>query len=268
MKQKRKLRRKPKNYFESYKLNKPPIHTGEKINESLLKSYLDPYIQGIINCLNLLTNAIEMHPTLELEQVEDSNKVVQLLLMKSVNDLRSLWLLSKKGYSIQAADLAGSLYESFIQINYIANNNELAREWIEHSNPKRLPDNVYNYTKAVFDKIAPEHPELTNTFYSVYSELCKAKHGNPLLLKNHFYKIEGDTLIADYGPELSRESIKLTCYSICWSIRFMIISINSFINSHLAKYDLSFEELKSQHDSVYEYYEYIYKLYSETWSNT
>ncbi len=249
------------------KLNKPSIDSGENFNEKKLTSHLYPYIKGIINCLNVVSTAINMHPTLDIERVDASTKVVNLLLMKCVNDLRSLWILSKKGYSIQAASLASSLYESFIQINYIGNNNGRAQEWIDHTDPKWLPQSMKNYTNIVFEELAPEHPELSNNFYAVYSRLCRAKHGNPLLLKNHFYEIKGSNIIADYGPENSEDSIELTCFSIQWSIRFMNLAISSFINKHLSVYNLPFGELVEKYDRISQYHEKLEATYRQKWGN-
>ncbi|MDN4618424.1 hypothetical protein QCD85_09970 [Paenibacillus sp. PsM32] len=244
------------------------ISEGEDSNELYLQKELEPYIKGLIKCMEVVGMAVEAHPPIKLSQTSSSLKVVQTLLIKSTNDIRSLWILGAKGYSIQAATIASSLFESSIMINYIGDNDDLANEWIKHTNPAGLPKKLGAYTEEVFKKLVTDYDSATREQLDVYGILCRAKHGNPTLLKVHYYKLEDDTIVADYGPENGEESIKLTCFSIENSISFMMIALESFINNHLSKFQIDFSNLITKFEETRLYYDELVTTSIKRWGKT
>ncbi|MEK4351323.1 hypothetical protein MKX41_10785 [Paenibacillus sp. FSL R5-0475] len=241
------------------------IEEGENIVEEVLSIELAPYILGIQKAINTISTAVSLIPTMNLNDVSISLKVVNSLLMKSINDLRVIWLLSTKGYSIQAATVASSLYESAFNLAYIGNSDSLARIWNNHNDTTNTPfGSIKKITSEAIKKQSPENfISISNVEYSKYSQLCMAKHANPINQKNHVYKYEEGTIIADSGPEASNHSIRVTCFSIVTSLGFIGYAIVSYVNEHLASYNTA--ELVSEFDELGKYHTMLYDQFQAKW---
>ncbi|MNO65008.1 hypothetical protein D3C76_557470 [compost metagenome] len=126
------------------------------------------------------------------------------MLAKVLNDLRTASILSSTGYSSQAATIVSSLYESAFMIAYIGDNDNLANKWIEHEDATRLVITIKELTKQGLKKIdAPNYEELYLQEYNEYKQSSMIKHGT----------VEGDSVIAKFGPEASEFSGRFFLYT-------------------------------------------------------
>ena len=242
------------------------INEGEKIIEEQLKDELQLHIIGVNNCCNLISKAIEVTPEMNIDSVPSSLKVVTSLLAKVINDLRSAAILSSKGYSIQSATLISSLYEAAFMITFIGNDDQLAEKWIGHNDPKRLFINVYDLTENGLKNInAPNYKDLANSEYQKYRQLCMVKHGNPLIQKGHVFEIEGNTIVASFGPEISEQSIRVSWFALENAINYSMIALSSYINCHLMSNTT--EEVIRLFQDLKELYKVLNTKAVERWAN-
>ncbi|RAV19475.1 DUF5677 domain-containing protein [Paenibacillus contaminans] len=246
--------------------NQPLIDEGEKIIEGQLMDEMQLHLIGCKNCCNVIAKSIEAFPVMDVNNVTSSIKVVTSLLAKILNDLRAASILSARGYSIQAATLASSLYESAFMIAYIGNNNDLADKWINHEDPSNLFISVKKLTEQGLKNInAPNYKELSEREYNNYRQLCMVKHGNPLIQKNHVYSMEGNSVVAIFGPETSEPSIRVSWFALENAINYSMIALSSYINCHLQTKTSS--EIFEQFDDLKEVYKELHKKAVERWGN-
>ncbi|MGQ3479148.1 hypothetical protein [Paenibacillus sp. TY11] len=215
------------------------IEEGEKQVELILEPHLKPYITGNIMACEVISVAINILPTLNLRDVSSSLKATTSLLIKNVNDLRTMRILAAKGYSTQTATIASSLYESSYMLAYIAGDEELANQWIEHTDPRNLPTGIKKFTEEALKKQVDDYEQIARQEYHKYHQLCMAKHSNPLIQKNHGFLIEESNVIAEFGPEIGEHSIRLSCFALENSISFVMTGLVAYINAHLINYDIS-----------------------------
>lgn len=246
--------------------NKPLINEGERIIEKELKNDLQLHIIGVNNTCNLIAKSIEAFPEMNLDEVTSSVKVVYTLLAKVMNDLRAAAIVAARGYSIQAATLASSLYETAFMIAYIGNNNERADKWIDHEDPKKLFINVYDLTKQGLKNIdVPNFKELAEIEYEKYRQLCMVKHSNPLVQKSHVYTIEENSVVANFGPETTEQSVRVSWFAIENAINCSMIGISSFINFHLCTNATT--EIVTLFKDLKELYQVLNSKAVERWGN-
>jgi hypothetical protein len=110
-----------------------------------------------------------------------------LFLKKSLNDLRSTWLLLQHGYTSQAAAVAASLFENALTVTCLAGNEANARI-LENHDSDGLPWSIQqmakihsrrqqNEARAAHLKSDSEVYETTwREVYAGYIWLCKIKH--------------------------------------------------------------------------------------------
>src|SRR5881296_3036475 len=82
-------------------------------------------------------------------QVPLSRKVTTVLMVRLSNDLRGVALLALRGYSLQAAALAASMFEVAHCIAYIGSDELRADAWVKHDDPTKPFRNVKSLTEDV-----------------------------------------------------------------------------------------------------------------------
>ena len=212
----------------------PSIDEGELWAEQQLKPDLELHLVGLKNALHILSITIEAVPPMNLDQVSSSKKIATALLVKIANDLRANAILTSKGYAIQAATIAASLYEFAFMIAYIGDDEDLANKWIEHSDLTHNIVSIKEMTLNALKKLgAPNPEEECEKEYKVYKDLCMIKHGNPNFQKAHSFIIENNSVIASPGPMTTDEFIKVSWYTIENAVSLARIALGSFINHQL-----------------------------------
>ena len=129
-----------------------------------------------------LSFILASRPPALLADVSNADYVGRLLVVRLANDLTAATELLVTGYPTQAATLVASMVEVAFTVAYIRDNEERARKWLTHGNPRA---SFKELTKLV-DVVLTELPGLENRerrkefFLTVYRHLCAAKHANPM----------------------------------------------------------------------------------------
>lgn len=156
----------------------------EKAAKPYLQKQLEPFEQIIRTCYEAGVQA----PTLPgKRQNEPDLQYAALFLKKSLNDLRSVWILLRVGYTSQAASVAASLYENALTVVCLAGKPENVRKlkkqktgdlpWSPQRLSKILADQFRDDAKLIGEKFSQKDYELAwRTKYAGYKWLCKIKH--------------------------------------------------------------------------------------------
>lgn len=129
--------------------------------------------------------------------LEDHQYVHMKLGAKMLSDLRTIKLLTCKGYTPQAAVVASTLLEESLNMLYIGSNNCRAKEWLKHSDESKSVWKVRFLLDELKEKIG-------NGVRPVWRRLCQIKHYNPLLGPAFHVKIEYKRIKFHPGPHLDR----------------------------------------------------------------
>ena len=97
-------------------------------------------------------------PELPISQVPLCRRVATVLLVRLLNDLRAVALLALRGYALQSATLAGSMYEVAYTVAYIGSDNSKATAWVEHSDPTQPFRRVRSLTEDVARALGVKDP--------------------------------------------------------------------------------------------------------------
>jgi hypothetical protein len=211
------------------------LETAERHALSMLGAELSEHLSLTENAFNLIGAAISSLPELPIRDMPESLKVATTLLIRLSNDLRSASLLAIRGYCLQALTLVGSMYEAAYTIAAIGSDDVLADEWISHDDPKRTYGQVQNLTREGLAKLgAPDVDTQTAIEYRVYRQLCLAKHSNPLLQTKHGNQIEGKSVVAVNGPDLSESAVRAAWFALEHAAGLAFIALASFISNHVS----------------------------------
>ncbi|MEF2967790.1 hypothetical protein V3851_18330 [Paenibacillus sp. M1] len=224
----------------------PTIDEGEYLAAKILAPKIGPYLHGLSLAINVAGHALELPPALDHATLRDSFLVSNSFLIKMMNDLRVLQIIASKGYAIQSATIASSLYESSFILGYLGDDDQKSRKWINHTDRESINSIIHgikSLTKNAIRKqtrisgIDIDYKELGNTEYKKYQILCMAKHSNPLIQKEHGFVYEHGTIYGEPGPEASDAAVKLICFSLENSISFVMTGLVTYVNEHLTDYD-------------------------------
>lgn len=127
-------------------------------------------------------------PTLKGSRHGENDIILSALFLKrSLTDFRSIWLLTKTGYTSQAASIAASLFENALAITSIVSSNENV-EQLMASKSGDLPwgaqllaqNQARRWQKETLEKgesfDSDEYEKAWREIYSSYKWLCKIKH--------------------------------------------------------------------------------------------
>lgn len=185
---------------------------------------------------NLIGVALSSLPEFPIRDIPPSQNVATTLLTRLSNDLRSAFLVAVRGYAIQSATLVSSMYEAAYAVAAIGSDDALANEWIDHQDPTRPPFKGFEQlTRDGLAKLRVPNPdEHAAIEYCVYRQLCMAKHGNPLMQKQHGYTIENGSVVIKNGPDLSEPAVRLAWFALEHAASLAFVALASFIVNHIA----------------------------------
>lgn len=172
-------------------------------------------------------------PEIPLRDVPLSRRVVTLLMVRLSNDLRGTALLALRGYSLQAAALAASMYEVAYCIAYIGSDESRADAWVKHGDPAKPFRNVKWLTEEVVRNRGVDDAKKSSAAqYRIYQQLCLAKHSNPLLQQHYGHYSEDKAIFVMNGPDASDESLRVARFALEHSARLTVLALTSFIDHH------------------------------------
>ncbi|CAH1216178.1 hypothetical protein [Paenibacillus sp. JJ-223] len=244
----------------------PTIDEGEYLNEITLKKDLEPYVFGIKLAINVVIEAFLIPPEIEITKIRSSRLVSQTLIIKIINDLRTLLIIGTKGYPIQAATIASSLYETSYMLGLLGDDDELSDRWIEHSDPASMSnviESINKMTKKTIKKqtsdLDIDYDPISKAEYKKYQQLCMAKHSNPLIQKHIGIFFENNSFIGEFGPDKTQYALRLICFSLENSIGFVMSGLVNYVNDHLREFDT--RQFVSLYNKTADHYKKL-RLYS------
>jgi hypothetical protein len=151
-----------------------------------------------------------------------STKVCAILAARLANELRVCSIVSRSGYGLQAMGLAATMAEVLGALSYVGDNEERAIQWAKHEDrrktyPPRVNDGI-DAVVAALEMTEPEAGLVRDQLKLVYTQLCMAKHANPLLSMDQGMRIlRGDAYYAR-GPDASRLGIRNSCFALVHAV--------------------------------------------------
>jgi hypothetical protein len=128
------------------------------------------------------------------------------------------------------------MYEAAYTIAAVGSDENLANEWIDHDDPTRAFRNVRDLTRGGLSKLGVPNVDVqTTTEYKVYSQLCLAKHGNPLLQKQQGFRIEAGNVATMNGPDLSEPAVRAAWFALEHAAGLAFIALSSFVSNHISR---------------------------------
>ena len=182
---------------------------------------------------DLIGTTLAKTPVILLRDVPQSRKVATSLLVRLSNDLRATALLALRGYPIQAASIVASMYEVAFAVAVIGADKQKAQQWIDHAEPTRSFQNVKSMTSEGLKKLGvPDADNHANKRYEVYSQLCMARHANPLLQKQFGIQVHYDDVVAMNGPDTSEGAVRMAWFALDHAAFLSYVALASFITNH------------------------------------
>lgn len=158
---------------------------------------------------------------------------VQLLVRLS-NDLRTIGLLALTGYTLQAATVAAALLEIAFMLAFIGEDEALADQWARHTKPTRAPWGVKHMIEQSLKKLGhPDWKAQGKAEYQNYSQLCQAKHGNPVLQMTHGWHWENNSVIFMNGPDTSDVSVRAGWFALEKAVGCTYVAIGAYLTYHV-----------------------------------
>jgi hypothetical protein len=170
--------------------------------------------------------------------------IAALFLKRSLNDFRTIWLLTRMGYTSQAAAVAASLFEHALTVNYLAGSPERTRELLENSTgdvpwsvlelskgwAKNQRDQAVDRGKALDEA---EYRKSYGELYSGYKFLCKIKHPT---MRSTFHdsqstKFDDSGYVLMAAPDLTEEDTPLKALVLTQSVSRCLSAIDSFVSA-------------------------------------
>ncbi|MEY4530121.1 MAG: hypothetical protein RLZZ156_842 [Deinococcota bacterium] len=200
-------------------------------------------------------------------EIKSSDIATRFLFMRIFTDCFAISTLAFNGYSLQAATLTSSSFESAFTIMYIGANDDKAKQWLEHPNPFKNPVNLYDRVQGVWQNdgyIGDALKNITDMWYQIYDTLCSVKHITANVQTNFNFMISNETLGFHFGADPTPRSVWLSAYTLAHLFRFFLWSIKTIALCHSdispqqafwSKYEKMDYELSELHESVNKYQE-------------
>lgn len=187
---------------------------------------------------NLISEAISKLPVIAIKKLPKSRLASTLIICRISNDLRCVALLAKRGYTAQALTLAASVYEASFTVDYIADNDNIAQEWLKHNDPIKFFKEIYFLTReAVAKRDVSDVNKQADKLYKIYRQFCWAKHINPVFQKLRNIDLSNFTMFT--GPDTSDTSIRDGWFALEHASSSALTAIDSFIIYHIPELERS-----------------------------
>ncbi len=175
-------------------------------------------------------------PEAPISQVSLARRTVSVLMVRLSNDLRVVALTGLRGYALQAASLASSMYEVAYGIVYIGGNDTRAEAWVNHDDPTRPFRNIRTLTTDVARSLGVDNPDQAAAgWYRVYRQLCLVKHSNPIVQRDHghYSDTEENAEFVMNGPDAGEASVRVAKFALEHATRLTVLALASFIDNHV-----------------------------------
>jgi hypothetical protein len=141
------------------------------------------------------------------------------------------------------------VYEASFAALAIGDDETLAQEWIDHSDPNHPFRSVRKLTLMGMQRLGiPEPEHQAKRWYVTYSQLCMPKHLNPLVQTTRGFRIEENQVWVATGPDTREASVRLTWFALEHSAGFAL-TVAAFFGQ---KYARQSRELAAQSRELHE----------------
>ena len=176
---------------------------------------LEAYLDAVDAAYKAMGMVMEAVPEQLLEATPLARRVTSMLLARLANDMRCSSLLVMHGYGVQAASIISSAYEVACSIVYIGSDEDRAQRWVNHSSRTSPFMGAKPLTEAVVRECSPESDY--RSVYEKYSDLCMAKHANPILQMWFGVSVDFESKtvhIGDNGPDCSEVGLQVAALAL------------------------------------------------------
>jgi hypothetical protein len=188
-------------------------------------------LNASLRAFNLISEVIQLGPF--GRKLSNVTKVRLLLLQRVVTDLRCCTILAERGYGIQAAAGAASVFEGWVTLAAIRDE-KTAIEWASHQREDVSFGQIKKLTKAaVKDSVreVKDVEKLAAQHYDHYRQLCMPKHLNPIVERNRGFIRTGTQIEFVHGPDLSEQGLRHVLYAIHSSAKFAMMALWTFVSA-------------------------------------
>lgn len=161
-----------------------------------------------------------------------AKQVCTKLMMRMINDMRCISLLSEVGYDMQACALAASVYETAFTIGSIRDDDSLATEWMDHSDPKKSFKDVYTNTRTTILQMGGTE-KTAEHIYKVYRQLCWSKHLNPISEQQGGMELTSEGVDFVPGPNSDELTERGVCFCCSYTVLFVTVALDTFLDAHV-----------------------------------
>lgn len=212
-----------------------PIEELEENVRGRLREELRDYKSLVATAFNLVS---------ELNRIasEDNDRLGPVARLQMVifarlqGDLRVCEWAASTGYALQAMTMASAIHEVAYALIYLGDSDARAKEWIEHEKMhKQYPECGH---RAVIDH-AGKYFDLSDVKkrqeYSIYQQLCLAKHGNPLIQREYGVVETPEAMMVQQLPYYSARTLRFARFAIFHAVRAVGSAAWVFIRLHLSE---------------------------------
>jgi hypothetical protein len=107
------------------------------------------------------------------------------------------------------------------------------KKWIDHQDPNHPFESVYDLTLMGMKRAGiPEPEKQAKRWYISHSQLCMAKHMNPLLQGSRGFRVDSNQVLVVTGPDTTDASVRLAWYALEHSAGFALTAAAFFGERH------------------------------------
>ena len=196
--------------------------------------YLDEYRVLVARLGNAIGTALDR--TLEVESLSLAGMIQMLQLARLQGDLRVLDWMVQHGYAMAAASHTATVYELAFRTLFLGDSTDRADAWMAHEKTsKSYPESLRDAINDFFGRLPNILPSTPARVYDVYSELCWAKHGNPVLQRHYGTTVEGDQSVVQQVPYVDQKTIWICRHAVIHAVRVLRWLVLWFYQWHLSE---------------------------------
>jgi hypothetical protein len=184
-------------------------------------------LNAALRSLNLVSEVVQLGVGKKLSK---ATIVRTLLLQRILGDLRCCTILAERGYGIQAAVHASSIFEGWVTISGICKEQD-ATIWLNHRREDVSFGQIKKLTRIAVATIVDEPKDwnrLTAQHYDHYRQLCMAKHLNPIVERSRGYLMKGKQIEFVHGPDLSEQGLWHILFAVHSGAHFATFALLAF----------------------------------------
>ena len=217
----------------------------------LLDHELRPYLAAIVQCIQGIEHFVVELAALENERPLLAHRVQLALLTQLAHHLRSMTILAPFGYPLPTATLAASVFEIGFAIAYVKLDENRAETWASHDNPVAGFKPVAELVEAVVAEAPTDTPsgQATN-LYRNYSQLCTARHGNPVLVKETSLQVQEDAVVIEVGSHTGQQAVRVLQFALEQALGVACMALTDIVNRGVIR-SASLEERVQRTNEAY-----------------